>query len=156
VADSFGRSGAVVREERRGGVRVERRSCPSFIGCRRGRGKARGGGVKLGQPAINGGVGRLGGVCYREGGRGGRWWVGGGVNAAAPLVPGGELRGHGAAGMRRDGRRLVEEEEGGRPEVEGAPDMWVPHVRERKRGERERAAAGSKRGGRMGRAGGEG
>jgi hypothetical protein len=28
---------------------------------------------------------------------------------------------------------------GGRPEVEGAPDMWDPHVRERKRGERRRA-----------------
>jgi hypothetical protein len=39
--------------------------------------------------------------------------VGGGVNVAAPLVPGGELRGHGAAGMRWDGRRPVEEEEGG-------------------------------------------
>jgi hypothetical protein len=94
--------------------------------------------------------------------------VGGRVNAAAPFVPRGALRGHGAAEMRRDGRRPVEEEEGGKPEVEGAPNMWVPHVRERKRGERrralggpawagrERAAAGSKRGGRMGRAGGEG
>jgi hypothetical protein len=30
----------------------------------------------------------------------------------------------------------------GRPEVEGAPDMWVPHVRERKRGERRRVTAG--------------
>jgi hypothetical protein len=39
--------------------------------------------------------------------------VGGGVNVAVPLVPGGEQRGHGAAGMRRDGRRPVEEEENG-------------------------------------------
>jgi hypothetical protein len=31
---------------------------------------------------------------------------------------------------------------GRRPEVEGAPDMWVPHVRERKRGERGAGAGG--------------
>jgi hypothetical protein len=30
----------------------------------------------------------------------------------------------------------------GWPEVEGAPDMWVPHVRERKRGDRRRVTAG--------------
>jgi hypothetical protein len=38
----------------------------------------------------------------------------------------------GMAGGRRRGR--AGKKRGGALEVEGAPDMWVPHVRERKRG----------------------
>jgi hypothetical protein len=61
------------------------------------------------------------------------------VNVAAPLVPGGELRGHGAAGMRRDGRRPVEEEEkgGGRRLKEHL--MCRPHTSAGERGEKREA-----------------
>jgi hypothetical protein len=44
--------------------------------------------------------------------------------------------GNGGMAAAGGGRRM------GRPEVEGAPDMCVPHVRERKRGERRRVTAG--------------
>jgi hypothetical protein len=70
-----------------------------------------------------------------------------------------EADGRGGGRGRRDGRWLVEEE-GGRPEEEGALDRWAPPVGERRerRGEagRWRAAWAESGAGRGGEEGGEG